>query len=443
MKMLFLLFFILLFSEPILAQNGFQFEKSKSKASLSFKLVNNLIIIPLKVNGVTLNFLLDTGVAETLIFSLDESNGISFTETQSIVMKGFGNKADFVAYKCKNNTISFGKYADNNHSIYLVLDQDINISSQVGITVNGIIGYHFFKNNLIKINYSSKKITVIKSSTKRIKNIEKEYAKIPFELDSNKPYILCFTNFEGQINSIPSKLLIDTGNSDALWLFKERDARIILSKKFINDYLGRGLNGDIYGQRSRVKSLQILNFKIDNPIAAFPDSLHTNTVVLSENRVGSVGSEIIKRFNVIFDYESNVLYLKKNDLFADSFEFNKSGIELQHQGLQWAMESFELNPALNQVVFDKNGDRIQNNLHFKFELKPIFVITHIREDSPAKQVGLLKDDVLVTVNGESAGNFKLQEITDFFKGDENKTITLQVDRKGVVLKFKFQLKSIL
>ena len=137
------------------------------------------------------------------------------------------------------------------------------------------------------------------------------------------------------------------------------------------------------------------------------------------------------------------MYLKKNNLFDDPFEYNKSGLEVQHQGLQWAMQSFETDPALNTVNLNNSGERIQNKLRYKFELKPVFVITHIRKDSPASIVGLLKDDLLVSVNGNLAGNYKLQEIIELLKGDENKKINMQVDRNGKLLKFQFQLKSIL
>jgi hypothetical protein len=39
------------------------------KAVIPFKLINNLIFIPVNINGANLTFMLDTGVAET-IFSV-------------------------------------------------------------------------------------------------------------------------------------------------------------------------------------------------------------------------------------------------------------------------------------------------------------------------------------------------------------------------------------
>ena len=209
-------FFLTLFlSTSIYAQEGFAFNDGKTSTSLSFQLVNNLIIIPLIVNGAKLNFLLDTGVSETLIFSLDDSKDVIFSESQAVKMKGFGIKEDFTAYKCKNNTVSFKNYSDKNHIIYLVLDQEINISSQVGITVNGIIGYHFFKNNLVKINFESKKIVVFKPTKKQLLKLDKKYSKIAVEVENYKPHINCYVNFEQQSSPIAAKFLVDTGNNYA------------------------------------------------------------------------------------------------------------------------------------------------------------------------------------------------------------------------------------
>jgi hypothetical protein len=54
------IFFVL-----FLPKKGFQFESGVNKISIPFKLINNLVFIPIKVNGVELNFLLDT---ETILF---------------------------------------------------------------------------------------------------------------------------------------------------------------------------------------------------------------------------------------------------------------------------------------------------------------------------------------------------------------------------------------
>ena len=104
--------YFLFFYNILNAQNGFQLVGNTSKVSIPFDLVNNLIIIPINVNGVKLNFLLDTGVSETIIFSLDDAGEVIFNQSQTIKMKGFGKKEDFDAYRCRNNKLAIKDYVD-------------------------------------------------------------------------------------------------------------------------------------------------------------------------------------------------------------------------------------------------------------------------------------------------------------------------------------------
>ncbi len=101
-----------------------------------------------------------------------------------------------------------------------------------------------------------------------------------------------------------------------------------------------------------------------------------------------------------------------------------------------------IQPVFN--VFSEDGDKsITNNLKYKFELKPVYIISSIRKDSPADLSGLQKDDVIVKVNRRNGYSFKLQELNELLKSEEGKTIEIEVERNGKPLKFKFQLKSVI
>ena len=434
--------FFVLSTQLIWAQDGFHFENNKNKISFPFQFINNLILIPIDVNGIKLNFLLDTGVEDSILFSVDDSEGISFSNVEKIKIRGFGSKDSFDAYKSTKNTLSINHYTDLNHIIYLVLDQNINISSKVGIPVNGIIGYQFFKNNLVKINYDSKRITIYKDRKKPLKKIEKSYCKIPLELISNKPYLTLKSFFENHTQSIETKLLLDTGNYDAIWFFKQKNEAIKIPKVNLEDFLGRGFSGDVFGKRGKITALQIGDFTIQKPLAAFPDTTATLGIDEIENRLGSVGSDIIKRFTTIYDYQSNAIYIKKNNLFTEPFNFNMSGLEIEHQGLQWIKQDYENNPAISNNLYDSGGNKIANNLQYRFELKPIYVIDNIRKDSPADLAGFQKEDILVKIDTKNAYNFTLQQINDLLKSEEGKKIEFEIDRKGKILKFKIELKDI-
>jgi hypothetical protein len=61
---------------------------------------------------------------------------------------------------------------------------------------------------------------------------------------------------------LPVKLLIDVGNSDAIWLFQDVSNKIKHVPNNFDDYLGKGFSGDVEGkERELLKFLfQILNF---------------------------------------------------------------------------------------------------------------------------------------------------------------------------------------
>jgi len=60
-KSLDVIFFIGFHLSPF-SQSNFELQNGKSD-KIHFKLVNNLIVIPVSINGVSLSFLLDTGVS--------------------------------------------------------------------------------------------------------------------------------------------------------------------------------------------------------------------------------------------------------------------------------------------------------------------------------------------------------------------------------------------
>ena len=178
-------------------------------------------------------------------------------------------------------------------------------------------------------------------------------------------------------------------------------------------------------------------------MASFPDTLSTTNVDKNIGRGGSIGSDIIRRFTLVLDYKSNRVYLKKNSQFDDPFNINMSGIEIQHKGLQWISEGYEENPTINNNFYNSNGDKMANNFKYKYELKPIYVITSIRKNSPGDSAGLQKEDVIVKIDGKNGYNFSLQQINELLKSEEGKIVEFEIDRKGKIMKFKIQLKDVL
>lgn len=435
-------FFVLVCVWPIFAQNGFKFNNKEDKVNIPFKLINNLIFIPIKVNGVALNFLLDSGVEETILFSLEEKKEISFSNVEKITLRGLGREEPIEGLKATNNILEVQGLKSANHLLYIVLDQEFNLSSHVGIPVNGIMGYNFFKNNLVEINYERKRITIHRDNDKNRKKIEKKFNKIPITIEKNKPYIVNDVTIDSM--EIPAKLLIDIGNSDALWLFDKKAKWIKVPAKNFEDYLGKGFSGDVEGKRARILKFKMSEFEFKKPIVAFPDSISLRSVKMVPGRVGSVGGEILRRFTIVLDYTNGILYLKKNKEFNSPFNYNRSGIEIQQQGMQWVQETVYLQTVpivISEDPFKTKTDN--NNFKYKFNLKPIYSIANVRKNSPASALGLHKEDIIISINGNPTYKYSLQEINALMKSENEVWIVMEIERESKVLKFRFQLQDVL
>ncbi|WP_339893816.1 aspartyl protease family protein [uncultured Algibacter sp.] len=421
------------------SQGKFIIQNNKQSDKIKFKLINNIIVIPVEINGVTLSFLLDTGVSKPIIFNfLNVSDTLKIKNTETISLRGLGEGESVDALKSKRNIIKIGDAINLNQDLYAVYDVNLNFAPRLGFPVHGIIGYDLFKDFVVEINYSNKflRLTQPKKYTyKKCKKCE----RLNLEFYNSKPYI----NAEVWTNKriIPVKLLIDSGGSDALWLFEDDSLGIKSSDKYFYDFLGHGLSGSVYGKRSKVENFALKNFVLDNVNVSYPDSTFISYARKHKNRNGSLSGNILKRFNVIFDYQRAIITLKKNNLFNDEFNYNKSGIELAHDGMRILRELNKSNIKQNSTTQSSNNNIILDN-QYQISLKPAYAIVELRKDSPAEQAGLKIGDILISINGKQTYQLRLNQIIQMFYDDDGKKIRMRVDRGGDALIFNFKLKKL-
>lgn len=422
-------------------ETGFTITSDKSEINIPFTSINNLIFIEVMVNEVPMMFLLDSGVDKTILFSLEEVDEIQFLNVEKTTFRGLGNSLESVeGFKTSKNKLSIAQYfVDDNHDIYVILDQDFNISSGIGVPVNGILGYEFFKNHVVEIDYVRNKIRIYNNLSLLQKKLDKKFEKLDITLEANKPYltaeIVLNRNYQNTL-----KLLLDTGNSDAVWLFQNKIPKATIPENNFDDFLGKGFNGEVHGKRAKLDKIKLHKYVFQQPYVAFPDTLSIQNVRMAQDRAGSIGSEILRRFTVIFDYKSQALYIRPNSNYKEAFRFNMSGIEVQHAGVQWV----KVRHVSHYSDTEKNLlQHILEGFDYKLELKPVYKIFSIRKDSPAALAGLQKDDEIISINGKSAHSYTLQKIKNLLQSEEGKKIKMEVKRNNTILKYSFYLKSIL
>ena len=257
---------------------------------------------------------------------------------------------------------------------------------------------------------------------------------------NDKPYLDAKVKIDNEIKLV--KLLIDSGSSDALWLFEDDSLGIApkTSLQFEN-FLGRGLSGNLYGSRSKVDAISLGGFNLKNVDVAFPDSTSISFARKFEARNCSLCAGILKRFNLIMDYPNKKVTLRKNDNFKSECRHDRSGIVLEQCGIRVVRETSQ------NASFDNYGRKSDDNITvnpydvYEFKLRPAYQIVEVRKNSPAAKSGLLVNDIILAINGKAAHTMTLQSAMQYFQDKIGKNIKLNVDRDNKLLKFQFRLED--
>ncbi|PVW16987.1 aspartyl protease family protein [Marixanthomonas spongiae] len=440
----FFLGMVLCAGAPAFSQGSFQLPEGDRGDRISFELVNNLVVIPVEVNGATLSFLLDTGVKSTIIFSLEKQDSLLLNTTTPISLRGLGEGGVLQGLKSENNTLVIGDAVSKNHTIYVVFDSSLNLSSRMGVPINGIIGLDFFKSFIVKTNYRSKRLKFYKPETYSYKECRRcELFDLYFH--RGKPYVDLVVKSQKNGKEREVTLLLDSGSSDALWLFDTAGFLVEQPKNYFEDFLGLGLSGHIYGRRSRLGKVVAGDFELESVNVAFPNKEAIDSLGLYIERDGSLGGDFLKRFTVTMDYQNKKLMLRRNRNFDNPFFYNMSGLTLEHQGVELLAKKSRARAIKGFPNEFENNTNVVYDYYTTTEivLVPRYVVAEIRKNSVAERSGIVKGDEILRINGKPAHTYKLYELNRLFSSEEGKRITLEVRRNDRVFKVRFRLEKVL
>ncbi|MEN8857063.1 MAG: retropepsin-like aspartic protease [Flavobacteriaceae bacterium] len=156
---------------------GFHFfDKNKKFEDVNFKLINNIIVIPLEINGEPINFNLDTWVNKTIVFNSSNADTIFLCLDKKFQLRGLGKGLPVDAIVSNNNSFRIQNLVSNNQRVFIVLKDEFDLSAKMGMTIHGVIGYDLLKDLILRVNYKSKKkfafLILRISDIKSVKNVK-------------------------------------------------------------------------------------------------------------------------------------------------------------------------------------------------------------------------------------------------------------------------------
>lgn len=383
---------------PTARAQHFNIEGKKKRIYVPFKIVRGMVVMQLKINNKgPYNFILDTGVGLMLITEPSLADSLNITTKRVIKIAGLGDRADYEAVVAPlvNVTVTGGLVSS--HVSAAILNKDFfGLSNYAGMPIHGLLGYDFFSRLAIKISFTDSTLTATRPGGMRI---FRKAEKIPLTIEEGKPYMKTHVTLPDGTEKV-IKLLVDLGAGHALSL-ENPDS---LPKKSIKANLGVGLNGLIDGYLGRINGLNIGKHQMKSIITSFPTNDPSNKTSVA--RSGSVGIGVLRRFDIIFDYQNNMMYLKPNVNLKQTFEHDMSGLSYHADG--------------------KDLDRL--------------VIEKVDEGSPAEEMGIQENDEIISINFRPVRQMSLQQIDDLLKSKDGRSILLELAREKITGRVVLTLK---
>lgn len=377
---------------------------------IRFELIHNLIILPVFINGSdTMKFILDTGVSHTMITSLNGTSGISFNYAREIELYGLGSGREVKAFHSFGNILEMPGVIGFNHNIIILKEEFDYLSQGLGTQIHGLLGFDVFDSFVVEIDYNNKKLSLYDPKfyrDRRKERLLKKSKAVPITVVRRKPFVKA-TVIDDYGQSIEVNLLIDSGASHALSLFKSSDQRLDFPENSIYTFIGVGLSGDIYGHIGRVKRFNIGDFRFKKPLITYPDEESVQLTDYELDRSGSIGADILKRFNIVFDYHGQEMLLRPNSDYKSEFKYNLSGIDI------------------TTPIPDL----------------PLYEVTKIRKGSPAWIAGLEVGDQIVSINGIETSEYSLSNIVQMLQSKAGRTMRVDIRRRDQQFSAKFTLED--
>ena len=383
------------YAKPVATVHDYAIADGASETTVPFRLLNNHVYADVTVNGKgPFNFIFDTGGHNNLTprtAKLITLNVVGQAEG------GGAGEGKVEVGDARVQSLQIGK-AVIRDQIFGVLD--FEKPETAGYVTDGMVGVQTFRRFVTRFDYGAHTITLIDP-----KRFDPKDSGVPVHIifDGNVPLV------EAKFEGLPGKYYVDTGSRDELGLtrpFAEAENLRATHPKGVEAIDGWGVGGPTRSFVTMGKSLAIGPITLTNVVTSF--SLDKGGAFVNKSYQGNIGSAILKRFVVTFDYPHETMYLKPlAGPVADTGVFDRSGM--------W-------------INTDPDG----------------FKIVDVTRTGPAEAAGLKGGDVITAVDGKPAADIHLFDLRQRLRDEAPGTvITFAVKRAGRTRDVRVTLRSLI
>lgn len=345
--------------------------------SIPFELVTRHIVLKVKIdNSRPLSFVFDTG-DKVAIVDAEVAKELGLNLQGQIRVGGAGNDllpGSFV----RGSAWTLPGLEGFSQPVTLALPLS-KMAARFGHDFDGIIGSDFIKQFVVEVDYQAR---VIRLHDKDKFSYSGPGESIPIQLNQQG-----HPSIEAEVTPLggptfKGKFVLDIGSGSGLALYSPFVAEHHLLSpglKTIRAIGAGGAGGQSVGQIGRVSELKIGRFRIVSPTTLFSED--SGGAFASTELAGNIGQQVASKFKVFLDYNRERIILEPTGTFNDPFDRAFSGL----------------------AIIGENKDYTT------------FRITDVLENSPASEVGLRKDDLIIKVNDQPASELTITKLDEMFE----------------------------
>ena len=358
-------------------------------------LTGGVILVAIQLDGYpdTLHFVIDTGSAGMSIDSTTSLRLNLLSVPSDVQVLGIGGTRN-VRFVLKKK-IHIGSLAIDSLNMH-ISDYSL-LSSVYGEKIDGILGFSFLNRFIVKIDYDSQIVTIFSRGYMR-------YPKGGFLLH---PTLVSLPVQAATIReSLQSncRFYFDTGAGLCLLLTTDflKDTALFAKSKTPLPTQAQGLGGKANMQITTLKEFKLGPYKFKNiPTHIFDDEYN---VTAYPALAGLIGNDILRRFNILLNYEKKCFYLTPNTHYNDPFDYSYTGL-----GLYW----------------EETGE---------------ITVGDIQKGSPAAKAGFEVGDVVQSVNYNDSKNLQVYKT---MMQNIGSNLRFNVLREKTMVTLTMRVKSIL
>lgn len=349
------------YSPPQWSPSDARIDNAQGRVTVPMRLLNNHVYLEVKINGKgPFLCIFDTGghsvlTPETakLLAVHAEGDAPGTGAGEGVVTAGFAKSVDFQVgdLSLTNQTVTVLPFAS---------------TAVEGFDEQGMLGFELARRFVTVIDYGAKTITFIDPAKFDAKDAG---TPVPFAFYNHLPQV------DGVFEGVPGRFDIDTGSRVELTLtkpFVEANSLTAKHPKGVVAVDGWGVGGPARSYVTRGAYFTLGPVRIDGLVASF--GVQNKGAFADPNVQGNVGSGLLKRFAVTFDYGHQIMYLRP------------------------------LAPPAGDVgVFDRAG--------FWLNMSPGgFKVMDLTPGSAAAETGLKVGDEITAIDGVSAHGVDLPDL---------------------------------